>query len=249
MIANNAISTHDTVELKNAMSSQFLENESFKNDIHLNELVNKPWGHEYRIFCNQIYDAWKLKILARQETSMHCHPRKDTVLLCLEGSGTISYLDGRYTSLVPGKYVHIPKGLYHSTTSGNSDLHLIELENPRNKLDLLRLSDRYGRKNTSYEKVSNKARLEELKNIGVGTNTLIRGMDYEKKFQYSLLSKAKILKKIERKISKILFIATIDDLQHLQSNELKNRIHVYTIGEFINSSYEIDSNVLVICKT
>jgi len=84
MIANNAISTHDTAELRNAMKNQVLENESFKDDIHLNKLVSKPWGHEYRVFCNQMYDAWKLKILPRQETSMHCHPRKDTVLLCLE---------------------------------------------------------------------------------------------------------------------------------------------------------------------
>ncbi len=67
---------------------------------------------------------------------MQCYPRKDTMLLCLEGSGVISYLDGRSALLTSGKYVHTPKGVYHSTSSG---LHLIELENLRNKLDLLRL--------------------------------------------------------------------------------------------------------------
>ena len=127
-------------------------------------------------------------------------------------------------------------------------MHLIELENPRNKLDLLRLSDRYGRENTSYEKDSYKESLEDLESTGVGTNTLIRSNDYENKFRYSLLSKSKLLKEIKKNIPKILFITIIDNLQHLQSAELKNRIHVYTIREFISSSIETKNNVLIIYK-
>lgn len=42
--------TNNAKELKNAISKQILENESFDQDLHLNEFVRKPWGHEYRIF-------------------------------------------------------------------------------------------------------------------------------------------------------------------------------------------------------
>lgn len=230
-------------ELLNAFSSQALQNESFENDLYLNELVEKPWGHEYRIFCNQIYDAWKLKLLPNQRTSMHCHPRKDTVLLCLEGMGIISFLNSESIKIIPGKYVHIPKGMYHSTLSLDAELHLVELENPRNKLDLLRLDDKYGRKNTSYEsqtKSENMCALEKVEK-----NTLIRSSDYENKFTYDLLSYLNVVRFLE-KVNKLLFICSIDNLQHLKDDQLINRIKIYTTGEFINSTHSQDDTYLVI---
>ncbi len=74
--------------------------------------------------------------------------------------------------------MHILKGVYHSTSSGGSDLHLIELENPRNKPDLLRLSDRYG--NSIYKRHSDKAGLEQLEPVSIGINALIRSYGYGK---------------------------------------------------------------------
>lgn len=241
---------HDTKELEQAMLSQMLKNESFEHDTHLNELIPKPWGHEYRIFCNQMYDAWKLKILPGQETSMHCHPRKDTVLLCLEGQGTISYLDKDNATLIPGKYIHLPKGVYHSTSATDDDLHIVELENPRNKLDLLRQEDRYGRKNTSYETLSENGDLGSLEKLSAGMNTLIRTKDYENKFRYSLLSGDDLPSTQQGIHSSCIFFAEIDNVQHLKSDSIEERIYVSTIGELINKPPRALSSVhfLTICR-
>lgn len=241
----NAVSQSDVNELRNAILTQALHNESFERDTHLNELVHKPWGHEYRIFCNQMYDAWKLKIFSKQETSMHCHPRKDTVLLCLEGTGIISFLDKPEIVLIPGKYVHLPRGVYHSTTSLDNDLHLVELENPRNKLDLLRCKDRYGRENTSYECEADNNNLEQLKHITEGKNTLIRRKDYEDKFSYSLIKGDELEDQLESDHSKILFIALINDFQHLKDEVIQKRIHVFTTGEYINRHIVVPDHYLL----
>lgn len=241
----NAVSKSDVNELKNAILTQDLQNESFTHDTHLNDFVHKPWGHEYRIFCNQMYDAWKLKILPKQETSMHCHPRKDTVLLCLEGSGIMSFLDKPQTTLFPGKYVYLPKGIYHSTTSLDENLHLIELENPRNKLDLLRLKDKYGRENMSYEKETNQRGLEQLQNVTEAKNTLIRSKDYEDKFRYALVSNDELRKQIEKDHTQVLFIVVIDDTQHLKDEIIHDRILIFTVDEYVNKKITLPDNHLL----
>ena len=50
--------------------------------------------------------------------------------------------------------VIIGKGVFHGTTNaGPDDLHLVEIEVPRNKFDLVRLHDRYGRRGEHYQTV------------------------------------------------------------------------------------------------
>ena len=50
-----------------------------------------------------------------------------------------------------GDMVIIGKGVFHGTTNaGPDDLHLVEIEVPRNKFDLVRLHDRYGRRGEHY---------------------------------------------------------------------------------------------------
>jgi mannose-6-phosphate isomerase-like protein (cupin superfamily) len=117
----------------------------------LHTIISKPWGREYRIYADHLFDVWKLDILAGQATSLHCHPRKETMLLCLSGQGRLRFLAGT-TRLSPPDIYAIGRGVVHATeNSAEVPLELIEVEVPRNKLDLIRVEDRYGRSGAPYE--------------------------------------------------------------------------------------------------
>ncbi len=120
-------------------------------DTYLDGVIDKPWGLEYRVYADMFYDAWALRLRPGHSTSMHCHPRKDTALLCLAGTGTTHFLD-EANPLQALDVVHIRRGVFHRTenTSGGF-LDLVEIELPRNKLDLLRSGDQYGRTGRCYE--------------------------------------------------------------------------------------------------
>ncbi|MDF5756961.1 cupin domain-containing protein [Spongiactinospora sp. TRM90649] len=129
-------------------------NEQFDEDSHLNEVIPKPWGYEYRAYVDDFFDFWALHVNAPHGTSMHVHPRKLTYLLCLAGQGVTSTLSGD-VKVEAGTILRIAPGAFHSTrNTGDEPLELIEVEAPRNKFDLIRLSDDYNRAGTSYESVS-----------------------------------------------------------------------------------------------
>jgi mannose-6-phosphate isomerase-like protein (cupin superfamily) len=121
---------------------------------HRNVVVNKPWGFEYLIYESPEVAVWLLFISANHQTSMHCHPRKTTGLLLLEGEAELTFLaDSKFIS-APEKQM-IRRGLFHSTRAVSPEgAFLLEIENPNDKSDLIRLSDRYGRVNKGYEDVS-----------------------------------------------------------------------------------------------
>jgi len=33
-------------------------NEQFDDDSHLNEIIPKPWGYEYRAYVDDFFDLW-----------------------------------------------------------------------------------------------------------------------------------------------------------------------------------------------
>src|SRR6476660_1400694 len=66
--------TTDDIDLLRKMTRGSMSNENFDQDKYLNELIPKPWGHEYRIYTDNIYDVWKLRITPGGQTSLHCHP-------------------------------------------------------------------------------------------------------------------------------------------------------------------------------
>ena len=78
------ISEKDTSALKNLD----VDIESLKNDFYdySNVVVEKPWGYEYLIYCNDIVAIWILFIKMGAQTSMHCHPNKKTSLVVLDGT-------------------------------------------------------------------------------------------------------------------------------------------------------------------
>ena len=110
---------------------------------YLDRLIHKPWGSEFRVYEDALMEVWCLHIAPERRTSLHCHPHKYTALLCLEGKGALSTCTGVQYVLQPGVVLHIEPGAYHRSASLKGALTLVEVEMPKDKLDLLRLEDDY----------------------------------------------------------------------------------------------------------
>jgi len=177
----------DILEIERILLSTENDTELFDKDTYLNDLIEKPWGFEYRIYCDFYFDIWRLHINKDQSTSMHCHLMKDTMLVCLAGSGYTKLIDGTMHYLEMNDSIHIPKGVFHQTVSvSDKTLQLIEIENPRNKYDLIRLNDLYGRQHTAYEKKSIQHKgLQALEQVGF--SKFIRRQDLNREFAFTFV--------------------------------------------------------------
>lgn len=124
-------------------------------------VVRKPWGYEYPIFESDQVGLWFLCIEPGQSTSLHCHPRKKTGLVVVGGAVEVSFLNDS-TTLGPADRVMIRPGLFHRSTAGSeSESLLLEIESPRDKEDLVRFADNYGRESMPYEDDSHRVPLSE----------------------------------------------------------------------------------------
>lgn len=114
-------------------------------------IVPKPWGYEYLVYENEDVALWFLHIDEDQSTSMHCHPKKTTGLVLLNGIAELSFLADK--RIIKGlDKVMIRRGLFHQTKAlSKGGIDLFEIETPNDKNDLVRLSDNYDRKNKPYE--------------------------------------------------------------------------------------------------
>lgn len=118
---------------------------------HKLNIVSKPWGYEYLVYENQDVALWYLHIDKDQKTSMHCHPKKTTGLVLLDGIAEVSFLADKRLIKSLDK-VMIRRGLFHSTKAiSDSGISLFEIETPKDKHDLVRLDDQYGRVHVPYE--------------------------------------------------------------------------------------------------
>ena len=123
-------------------------------------IVKKPWGYEYLVYENDDVGLWFLYISKDQSTSTHCHPKKTTGLVVLDGEAELSFLSDK-RNIKPLDKVMIRRGLFHSTKSiSENGTFLFEIETPKDKNDLVRLKDNYGRESKPYED----SRFEEIKN-------------------------------------------------------------------------------------
>ena len=117
-----------------------------------NLMVKKPWGEEYIICKTNNAATWHLKINSRKKTSLHCHPKKKTGFILLDGK--VEVMIGFYEKKIlkaPDKLMIRP-GLFHSTKAlSKKDSIVLEIETPINKNDLVRYKDNYGRENKPYE--------------------------------------------------------------------------------------------------
>ncbi|MGH2941484.1 MAG: cupin domain-containing protein [Solirubrobacteraceae bacterium] len=118
---------------------------------YLDRLIHKPWGSEFRVYEDDVREAWCLHLRPHRRTSLHCHPSKLTALLCLQGSGTLSTCAGMHHVLEPGVVFQIEPGAYHRSTSSKTGLRLVEIETPKDKFDLLRLADDFRDVTAPYE--------------------------------------------------------------------------------------------------
>ncbi|MBI2596261.1 hypothetical protein HYW46_06020 [Candidatus Daviesbacteria bacterium] len=116
-----------------------------------NVVIRKPWGYEYLIYSNNQTAVWLLYLKPNFQTSMHAHPNKKTSIIILSGEARVETLSGNHKlNLCHGLLIN--KGVFHSTTvTSNNGLLVIETETPTNKRDLIRFSDKYGRRGRGYE--------------------------------------------------------------------------------------------------
>lgn len=117
-------------------------------------VVKKPWGYEYLVYENDEVGLWFLHINENQSTSMHCHPQKTTGLVVLGGKIELSFLaDTKHLTTMDK--VMIRRGLFHSSKAVSlGGAQIFEIETPKDKHDLVRLNDRYGREAKPYEDAS-----------------------------------------------------------------------------------------------
>ncbi len=114
-------------------------------------VVKKPWGCEYLCYSNQYVAIWLLNIDANKQTSMHCHTKKNTSLVVLNGEVELSFLDEKRVLSQLG-LAYIQERRFHSTRCVSEKCaSLLEVEYPVNKHDLVRLFDAGGRTNSLYE--------------------------------------------------------------------------------------------------
>jgi mannose-6-phosphate isomerase-like protein (cupin superfamily) len=117
---------------------------------YLDDCITKPWGHEIRVYDDRWIDVWQLFIDAGRGTSLHAHPRKDTYLVCVQGEGMLLTGGGDAITLREGTVLRVGPGALHASFS-IVGMILLEVELPRDKFDLVRIDDRYGRTGETYE--------------------------------------------------------------------------------------------------
>lgn len=128
---------------------------SNKIDYH-NKVNEKPWGKEYLAYQNSKIGIWILHINRNQETSLHCHFKKDTILIPLFGCFKINLFDS-YRILNLFDCLYVPLNTFHGLHSYSDNGIIMEIEIYTEKVtytdknDLLRIKDIYNRDKNTYE--------------------------------------------------------------------------------------------------
>lgn len=121
------------------------------NDSIYNNIVEKPWGEEYCVYRENNISIWLLKINPNEKTSFHCHPNKKTGLILIDGIVQVNLID-RSFKLTGFEKAMFENGIFHQTHNiSKKPIYLLEVETPDNKYDLIRIDDKYGRKNKNFE--------------------------------------------------------------------------------------------------
>jgi mannose-6-phosphate isomerase-like protein (cupin superfamily) len=120
-----------------------------------NIIVRKNWGREYLLYQNDNIELWHLFIDYGHRTSLHAHPNKKTGLIVINGQCKLNFINSSLF-METGDKIIIRSGVFHQTVSlTHPYLELLEIETPKNKNDLIRLEDDYGRAGQPYEGVNN----------------------------------------------------------------------------------------------
>ena len=123
---------------------------------YLNKVNDKPWGKEYLAYQNKYIGIWILHVNKDQETSLHCHFKKDTILIPIVGSFRINLFD-KFVILNLLEPLYVPRETFHGIHSYLDNSILMEIEIYTDKIeytdknDLLRIKDIYNRDKNNYE--------------------------------------------------------------------------------------------------
>jgi rfaE bifunctional protein nucleotidyltransferase chain/domain len=123
---------------------------------YVNKINEKPWGKEYLAYQNDEIGIWILHVDKDQETSLHCHFKKDTILMPISGCFKINLFKG-YKILNILEYIYVPRNTFHGIHSYSDNSVLMEIEiytehiQYTDKNDLLRIRDIYNRDKNNYE--------------------------------------------------------------------------------------------------
>lgn len=135
--------------------SVIAKRENSKKIDYLNKVNDKPWGKEYLVYQNEHIGIWILHINKEQETSLHCHFKKDTILIPLNGHFKINlYNDYKILSILESMY--LPRNTFHGIHCYTDGI-IMEIEiytdliQYTDKNDLLRIKDIYNRDKDKYE--------------------------------------------------------------------------------------------------
>ena len=132
----------------------FRENSQQKD--YLNKMNDKPWGKEYLAYQNSQIGIWILHVNKDQETSLHCHFKKDTILMPISGCFRINLFKG-YKILNIFECIYVARNTFHGIHAYSDNAVLMEIEiytehiQYTDKNDLLRIRDIYNRDKTNYE--------------------------------------------------------------------------------------------------
>jgi len=141
-----------------AICNQFYnkKRENSKFIDYIGKINDKPWGKEYLAFQNKHIGIWILIVNKDQETSLHCHFKKDTILMPISGSFKINLFNS-YLQLGIFESVYVPRDTFHGIHSYIDNSVLMEIEiytediQYTDKNDLLRIKDIYNRDKDKYE--------------------------------------------------------------------------------------------------
>lgn len=171
-----------------------------KDSIYDKKIVKKPWGHEHVCYRDKKKIALTfLNINYKKKTSLHCHPKKKTGFILLEGKAKIQLGLWESTSKIykPPSKLMIRTGLFHSIQSlSKSGVKAIEFETPVLKNDLVRYQDNYGRRSKPYEGK------KFIKSLGI--NDVIFQKPSLKKKQIFKFGKVTLSLEVHRNFNRIL---------------------------------------------
>jgi D-beta-D-heptose 7-phosphate kinase/D-beta-D-heptose 1-phosphate adenosyltransferase len=123
---------------------------------YFNRVNEKPWGKEYLAYQSKYIGIWILHVNKDQETSLHCHFKKDTILMPIVGCFKINLFD-KFSILNLLDTLYVPRETFHGIHSYVDDSILMEIEIYTDKIeytdksDLLRIKDIYNRDKNNYE--------------------------------------------------------------------------------------------------
>jgi mannose-6-phosphate isomerase-like protein (cupin superfamily) len=122
------------------------------NPDYANCVVLKPWGYEFQVYDDGVWSIWMLCIKPGQGTSIHCHTTKKAVFIPLEGQLSCKIQEGEIDLNFP-ESMEVDRYCFHSVRNNtNKHIYLLEAETPSQKVDLIRLNDKYGRVGQGYER-------------------------------------------------------------------------------------------------